>query len=150
VIGRKASAARLEGRMLSPLESVKPRTLEEAWLASNGTLRFCRCGRLAKRNSLACPFGPKQLPPLKPWPRQSQRRKPNGWTLPPLARGVTHAPRCDPHRRSISRDQVGQYPLSPVLPHGRFLGAVLRGCIDCLSGARHCLHQDSPAPPMPP
>src|SRR5262249_61546538 len=36
LMGRMASAAGLGGRILSPLESVKRRTLEEAWVASTG------------------------------------------------------------------------------------------------------------------
>ena len=41
------------------------------------------------------------------------------------------------HDRPISGDQGGQRRLPPVLPHGRFLRAVLRGCGDRLARARH-------------
>ncbi len=45
------------------------------------------------------------------------------------------------HDRPISGDQGGQRRLPPVLPHGRFLRAVLRGRRDRLARARHRAHQ---------
>src|SRR5262249_61148682 len=63
-MGRMASAARLEGRILSPLESVKRRTLEEAWLASNGERGLAAVDDRRGAIGLACLTDRKRLPPL--------------------------------------------------------------------------------------